>query len=238
MHLFNIITLFPDFFNSPLQSSLLGRAIRDRIIKVNIIDLRGFSTNKYHSCDDYPYGGGTGMVLQAGPLFKAIESVKTIRTKMLLTSPSGRMLNQELVKELSGENDICIICGHYEGVDQRVIDRYIDYEISIGDYIISGGEYGALIILDSISRYVPGFMSNPESLVQESFEDNLLEYPQYSRPDEIDGWEVPDILLSGNHEKIREWRTSKAIEKTMKIRPDLYNKYLNRKTQNLKKKEK
>ena len=229
LKLFNIITLFPDFFYSPLKSSLLGRAIDNRIIKVNIIDLKNFSTDKFHRCDDSPYGGGSGMVLQAGPLFRAIESVKDIKTKALLTSPSGKLLDQELVKELSKENDLCIICGHYEGIDQRVIDRYVDYEISIGDFIISGGEYAALVILDSVSRYVPKFMSNPDSLIEESFQNYLLEYPHYTRPSEIEGMDVPEVLLSGDHKKISEWRLGKAIEKTNKIRPDLFKKYLDNK---------
>ncbi len=237
MKLFKIITLFPDFFNSPLKSSLLGRAIQDGKIKVEIIDLKQFSTDKFHRCDDSPYGGGSGMVLQPGPLFRAIESAKDVRTKIILTSPGGMVFNQELAVNLLEEDEICIICGHYEGIDQRVLDRYVDYEISIGDYIISGGEYAALIILDSIARYVPGFMSNPDSLIKESFKDNLLEYPQYTRPAEIDGLKVPDVLLSGDHKKILEWRIEKSIEKTKRIRPDLYAKYMNKKEQESKKEE-
>lgn len=228
MKSFKIITLFPDFFYSPLKSSLLGRAIDDQLIKIDIIDLKAFSTDKFHRCDDSPYGGGSGMVIQAAPMSRAIESVKEIKTKVLLTSPAGMPLNQELVKNLSAEEDICIICGHYEGVDQRVIDRHVDYEISIGDYIISAGEYAAIIIVDSIARYVPGFMSNPDSLLEESFESHLLEYPHYTRPPEIDGLEVPAVLLSGDHKKIREWRLNKSIEKTKRVRPDLYNKYLDK----------
>ncbi|MBN2403157.1 MAG: tRNA (guanosine(37)-N1)-methyltransferase TrmD [Spirochaetes bacterium] len=226
MKLFNIITLFPDFFKSPLKTSLLGRAIDSQIIKVNIVDLKLFSLDKFHRCDDSPYGGGSGMVLEPEPLFRAIESVRNERTKVVLTSPSGMLLNQDIVQELSGEDNIAIICGRYEGVDQRVIDRYVDYEISMGDYVISGGEYAALVILDSIARYVPGFMSNPDSLMEESFQNYLLEYPQYTRPSVIEGLEVPDVLLSGDHKKIRDWRRKKSIEKTQKVRPDLYKKYL------------
>lgn len=226
MKLFNIITLFPDFFKSPLKTSLLGRAIDSQIIKVNIVDLKLYSLDKFHRCDDSPYGGGSGMVLEPEPLFRAIESVQNERTKVVLTSPSGMLLNQDIVQELSGEDNISIICGRYEGVDQRVIDRYVDYEISMGDYVISGGEYAALVILDSIARYVPGFMSNPDSLMEESFQNYLLEYPQYTRPSVIEGLEVPDVLLSGDHKKIRDWRRKKSIEKTQKVRPDLYKKYL------------
>jgi tRNA (guanine37-N1)-methyltransferase len=227
LKLFNIITLFPDFFVSPFNTSLLGKAIDNQIIKVNLLDLKSFSTDKFHRCDDSPYGGGSGMILEPEPLFRAIESVKNTQSKVVLTSASGTLLNQELVKELSGEDNITIICGRYEGVDQRVIDRYVDYEISIGDYVVSGGEYAALVILDSIARYVPEFMSNPDSLTEESFQNYLLEYPQYTRPSEIEGFKVPDILLSGDHSKIRDWRREKSIEKTQKVRPDLYKKYLN-----------
>ncbi len=227
--IFNIITLFPDLFVSPLRSGLLGKAIRSGIVNVNIIDIRSFSEDKFGRCDDYPYGGGSGMVIKPDPLIKAIESVRKDSSRIILTSPSGKLLTQELVKKFSEEAELSIICGHYEGVDQRVIDNYIDSEISIGDYILSGGEYAALVIFDAIVRYIPGFMSNPESLVEESFENYLLEYPQYTRPGEIEGLKVPEILLSGNHKEIAEWRQKKRIEKTKRLRPDLYKKYLLRK---------
>lgn len=220
------MTLFPEFFDSPLKTSLLNKAIDSKILDVDIIDLKSFSAEKFHQCDDYSYGGGSGMVLRPVPLFRALESCKTEKTKFILTTPSGTLLNQDIVKELSKEEDVCIICGHYEGVDQRVIDRYVDYEISIGDYIISGGEYAALIIIDAIARNIPGFMSNPDSLNEESFEQGLLEYPHYTRPSEVEGWNVPDILLSGNHAMIKEWRLNMSIEKTKKVRPDLYEKYM------------
>ena len=200
----------------------MKRAVDSGIIRIEIIDLKSFSEDKFHRVDDYPYGGGSGMVLKPEPLFRAIESIRNEKTKVILTTPSGLPLNQNIVKELAKEEDICIICGHYEGVDQRVIDRYVDCELSIGDYVLSGGEYAALVILDAIARYVPGFMSNPDSLNEESFEDDLLEYPHYTRPYDLEGWRTPDILLSGNHEKIKKWRIEKRIEKTKKIRPDLY----------------
>ncbi len=230
MKSFKIITLFPDFFKSPLKSSLLGKAIESKILGIDIIDLKSFSEDRFHRSDDYPYGGGSGMVLKPDPLFKAIESIKNNKTKFLLTTPSGVLLTQNIVKKLAKEENICIICGHYEGVDQRVIDRYVDYEISIGDYILSGGEYAALVILDSIVRYIPGFMSNPDSLNEESFEHDLLEYPHYTRPSDIEGWKVPDILISGDHGKIRDWRLEKSIEKTRRVRPDMYKKHLKRKS--------
>ncbi len=154
---------------------------------MDVVELREFAENRYRQCDDYPYGGGSGMVLMPGPLFRAISSVRGENTKVILTSASGELLTQDLVKRLAGEKEICIVCGHYEGVDQRVVDRYVDYEVSVGDYVLSGGEYAALILLDAVARYIPGFMSNSDSLVEESFEDGLLEYPQYTRPAEIEG---------------------------------------------------
>lgn len=224
----NIITLFPEFFKSPLETGLLGKAINSKIITINLVDLRLFSENKHNRCDDYSYGGGSGMVLKPAPMIKAIKSVKKNETLTLLTTPAGKMLNQNTVKELYEQKEFTIVCGHYEGVDQRVIDRHIDIEISIGDYILSGGEFASLVIVDTIARYVPGFMSNKESLVEESFENDLLEYPQYTRPDNFEDMKVPDILLSGNHSEIEKWRLQKSIEKTKKIRPDLYKKYLSR----------
>jgi tRNA (guanine37-N1)-methyltransferase len=227
--LFKVITLFPEFFSSPLESGLLGKAINAGIIRVEIIDLRTYSEDRLRRCDDYPYGGGSGMVLKPDPLFKAIESNRSGSTIVLHTTPAGTLLNQDLVKMLSRESDICIICGNYEGVDQRVVDRFVDYEISVGDYVLSGGEFASLVIIDAISRFVPGFMSNAASLEDESFEEGLFEYPHYTRPYEIDGLGVPEILMSGNHEMIKKWRLEKSIEKTKRERPELYKRYLYRK---------
>lgn len=165
------------------------------------------------------------MVLMPGPLFRAISSVREEGTRVLLTSASGTLLTQELVKRLAGERDLCIVCGHYEGVDQRVVERFVDYELSVGDYVLSGGEFAALAIVGAVARYVPGFMSNSESLVEESFEGGLLEYPQYTRPVEIDGLAAPEVLLSGDHARIRRWRHEQRIEKTRRVRPDLYQRY-------------
>ncbi|MBN2159112.1 MAG: tRNA (guanosine(37)-N1)-methyltransferase TrmD [Spirochaetes bacterium] len=227
--IFKILTLFPDFFSSPLRTGLLGKAVESGIIEVSVTDIREHATDNYRSCDDYPYGGGSGMVLMAGPLGRALERIRGEHTRVVLTSPSGTLLTQDLVSELAGHRDLCIVCGRYEGVDQRVIDRYIDYEISIGDYVLSGGEYAALAIIDAVSRYIPGFMSNRESLAEESFVGGLLEYPHYTRPEDIFGMKVPDVLLGGNHKKISEWRQDESIEKTKRVRPDLYKKYLLRK---------
>lgn len=227
--IFKIVTLFPDFFSSPLRSGLLGKAIGAGIIDVTIVDVRDFTADRHRSCDDYPYGGGSGMVLMTGPLAGAIESVNRPETRVVLTSASGTLLTQDLVRKLAAHEDLCIVCGHYEGVDQRLVDRYVDYEISIGDYVLSGGEYAALTIIDTVARLVPGFMSNRESLAEESFEHDLLEYPQYTRPEHIFGMKVPEVLLSGNHGMISEWRREQSIEKTKRIRPDLYRKYILRK---------
>lgn len=227
--IFKIVTLFPDFFTSPLRSGLLGKAVESGIIRVTTTDIRDFAADRYRSCDDYPYGGGSGMVLMPGPLAGAIESVKEAGTKVILTSASGTLLRQDLVKELAAHDDLCIVCGHYEGVDQRVIDRFVDYEISMGDYVLSGGEFAALAVIDAVARYVPGFMSNSGSLSEESFEEDLLEYPHYTRPEDIFGMKVPDVLLSGNHRNIREWRRDASIERTRRTRPDLYRNYLMRK---------
>ncbi len=224
-----IITLFPEFFNSPLCTGLLGKAIESKLITVELINLRDYTEDKYRKCDDYPYGGGSGMVLLPEPLQRSIIANRCDDTKIIMTSASGKLLTQQVVKELSQNREICIICGHYEGVDQRIIDQHVDYEISIGDYVLSGGEYAALVILDTMARYVPGFMSNQESLIEESFETDLLEYPQYTRPALFDGLTVPGVLLGGNHADISKWRHEQSIEKTRTMRPELYKHYLIRK---------
>lgn len=227
--IFKIITLFPEFFESPLKTGLLGKAIDSGKIVIEVIDLRKFSDDKFRRCDDYPYGGGSGMVLLADPLFKAVKNCKTEETEVIIPSARGQLLNQDLIKKFSQKNELCFICGHYEGIDQRVIDEFSDYEVSIGDYILSGGEFSTLVIVDAVARYVPGFMSNEESLLEESFENDLLEYPQYTRPSDYEDMAVPEVLLSGNHEKIKNWRLEKSIEKTRKNRPDLFKRYLKRK---------
>ena len=227
--IFKIYTLFPDFFESPLSSGLMGKAVSSGIITFKIIDIREYSEDKFKRCDDYPFGGGSGMVLTPGPLFRAITENENSGSKIIYVTPSGKTLNQTFIKELSQLEEVSIICGHYEGIDQRVIDTFVDYEISIGDYVLSGGEYAALVIADAAARYVPGFMSNSDSLVEESFESDLLEYPHYSRPADFMGLKVPDVLLGGNHQDIASWRYNKRIEKTKGNRPDLYKKFLKRK---------
>ena len=226
--IFRIVTLFPDYFTGPLETGLTGRAVKSGIIEFHLVSLRDY-TIETERCDDYPYGGGSGMVLKPEPLFRAVEPLKKNGRRILLTSPSGVPLKQTDVERLSRINDISIICGHYEGIDRRAIDLLVDEEISIGDYILSCGEIAALAITDSIARYVPGFMLNPSSLEEESFQDDLLEYPQYTRPENFRGSGVPEVLLSGDHKKIYEWRLNQRISRTRELRPDLFKKYLTRK---------
>jgi tRNA (guanine37-N1)-methyltransferase len=224
-----IITLFPEFFRTPLETGLMGKAVKSGLVDIEFIDLKLYSEDPTRRCDDYPYGGGSGMVLKTGPLSSAIKTARGDKTFVILTSPCGRLLDQETVKFLSSKEELCIVCGQYEGVDQRIIDRFVDLEVSVGDYVLSGGEYAALVIIDAAARYIPGFMSNQDSLKEESFEDDLLEYPQFTRPPEFEGERVPDVLLGGNHEEIRKWRLERSEEKTRRLRPDLYNRYLLRK---------
>jgi tRNA (guanine37-N1)-methyltransferase len=207
----------------------MGKSIKNKIVKTEILDLREYSNDRLKRCDDELYGGGRGMVLKPEPLFNCLESVITESTTVINMSPSGKPLTQDLVKELALKNEFCLICGHYEGIDQRVVDVFVDIEVSIGDYVLSGGEIAALAVIDAISRYEPGFMSSEDSLKEESFENDLLEYPHYTRPYDYKGNKVPDILLSGNHAKIEKWRMEKSIEKTKKVRPDLYKRYLKKK---------
>jgi len=225
--IFKIYTLFPDFFESPLKSGLMGKAVESGIVDIRIIDIREYSEDRFRRCDDYPYGGGSGMVIMPGP-FRALESNEDETSKVLYASPSGEPLSQEFVKGLSREESVSIICGHYEGIDQRVIETFVEHEVSTGDYVLSGGEFAALIIVDAVARNIPGFMSNSESLVEESFESDLLEYPHYTRPAEFRGMKVPEVLISGDHSKIAAWRHEMRIEKTRSVRPDLYKNYLMR----------
>jgi tRNA (guanine37-N1)-methyltransferase len=220
----DVLTLFPEMF-SCIEYSILGKAIESKKININIINFRDFSTDKHKKCDDYPYGGGSGMVLTPQPLYDAVNSLKTEKSRIVLMSPKGETFNQQKVKSLSCIEHLIIICGHYEGVDQRVIDLCVDEEISIGDFILTGGEIPALVIIDAISRYVPDVI-NENSLVEESFLNNLLEYPQYTRPQEFQGLKVPEVLVSGNHQKVNEWRREQSLKITKQRRKDLYNKYL------------
>lgn len=215
----DILTLFPEAF-SYLDSSIIKRAKEQGLLEINIIDIRDFSKNKHKKCDDYPFGGGAGMLMSVDPVYYAVKSVQKDNSTILLPSPSGKVLNGEIVRNLAKEEHLIFICGHYEGIDQRVIDIFNPTEISVGDYVLTGGELPAMIIIDALSRYVDGVI-NKESLEEESFSSGMLEYPQYTRPAEFMGYKVPDVLLSGNHGEVEKWRREKSLEKTIKNRPDL-----------------
>ena len=216
---FDVLTLFPEMFKS-LDESIIGRAVEKGLIEINLINIRDFSKNKHKKVDDTPYGGGAGMVLMPDVVYDAYSSVKDENAKVIYLSPQGKVLNQNKVKELSKENHLILLCGHYEGIDQGVLDEIVDEEISIGDYVLTGGELPAMVLIDSVSRYVEGVLSE-DSTKEESFSNNLLEYPQYTRPEEFRGKRVPEVLLSGHHENIKKWREQKSLEITKQKRPDL-----------------
>lgn len=217
----SIITLFPDMFESVLNTSILKRAQQKGLVEYEIINLRDFGTGSHQIVDDSPYGGGAGMVLKADILAEAVKSVKTEDSKVFLTSASGTTYTQKKARALTAEKHIIIICGHYEGVDQRFIDKYVDEEISIGDYVLTGGELPAMILADSITRLISGVLEKEGATENESHENGLLEHPHYTRPEEFEGIKVPDVLVSGNHKKIEEWRQEESLKKTKKVRPDL-----------------
>lgn len=215
----DILTLFPESF-SYLNSSILKRAQESGILTINIIDIRTFSKDKHKKCDDYPFGGGAGMLMTPQPIYDAIKSVQKENSKIILPSPSGKTLSPSLAKELSKEEHLIFVCGHYEGIDQRIIDIFSPLEISIGDYVLTGGELSTMVIIDTLSRFVEGVISE-ESLTEESFSNDNLEYPQYTRPADFMGYKVPEVLLSGNHAEIAKWRKQQSEQKTLARRPDL-----------------
>lgn len=219
---FDVLTLFPEMF-SPLKQSILGKAEEKGLIDINLINIRDFSKDKHKKVDDTPYGGGAGMVIRPDVVYDAYNSVKEDNTKTIYLSPQGKTLNQQKVEELSKQKHLILICGHYEGIDQRVLDELEVEEISIGDYVLTGGELPAMVLIDSVSRYIEGVLTK-ESIEEESFSNNLLEYPQYTRPEEFMGRKVPEVLLSGHHENIRKWRYEKQLEITKQKRPDLLKK--------------
>ncbi len=218
-----ILTLFPDMF-APLKESIIGRACGDGKLQIEVVNIRDYSEDKHSKCDDYPFGGGAGMVMMPQPIASCVEAVDPLhKSRRIYTSPKGATLCQQKVAELSSCGDILILCGHYEGVDQRVLDMYFDEEISIGDYVLTGGELPAMVICDCVARYVDGVISSA-SLIDESFSDGLLEYPQYTRPAVFKGVAVPEVLLSGNHAQIDKWRREQSEELTAQRRPDLLKK--------------
>ncbi len=220
---FDILTRFPGMFSSPLDESILKRAIDEDLIEVGFHNIRDYALGKHHTVDDTPYGGGSGMVMMAQPVVDAIEAVKKEDSKVIFLSPAGRPFNQKIANELSTLKHIVLICGRYEGIDERIND-HIDDVISIGDYVMTGGEIAALAIIDSVTRLLPGVLGCENSTVEESFSGNLLEYPQYTKPRSFRGKDVPEVLLSGNHEAIRLWRRKEALRRTLEVRPDLIDK--------------
>lgn len=216
---FDVLTLFPEMFE-PLNKSIIGRAKEKGLININLINIRDFSKNKHKKVDDTPYGGGAGMVMMPDIVYDAYKSLNSKDAKVIYMSPQGQKLNQKKVVELSKEKHIILLCGHYEGIDQRVIDEIVDEEISIGDYVLTGGELPAMIVIDSVSRYIEGVLKD-DSTKEESFSEGLLEYPQYTRPEVFNGKQVPEVLLSGHHENIDKWRREQSLINTKKKRPDL-----------------
>ena len=217
---FNVLTLFPEIPKAFFESSIMAKAVERELIGYNLVNIRDFAFDKHKTCDDLTYGGGAGMLLLPEPLGLALDSLEAQQKRVIYVSPSGTLFNQRYAEELSAEKELIFICGRYEGIDQRIIDEYVDDEISVGDYVMSSGEVAALVIIDAVYRLIEGVISG-ESLAEESFSDNLLEYPQYTRPRSFKGREVPDVLLSGHHLNIKKWRLKKRLEKTPKNRPDL-----------------
>ena len=223
------MTLFPDMILNAIQTSITGRAIEDGIISVNAVNIRDYTEDRHGHVDDYPYGGGAGMLMKPQPIYSCYQSIVRDlpeRPRVLYMSPQGRTFTQEMAKELSLEDNLIFLCGHYEGVDERALELLHTENVSIGDYVLTGGELPALVMIDTISRLVHGVLHKDESYEIESFSDGLLEYPQYSRPEEYLGLRVPEILLSGDHKRVDEWRFQQSLERTREWRPDLYEKYI------------
>ncbi len=216
----SILTLFPEVIESYINASIIKRAQESEIVKIDVINFRDFSSNKHHSVDDSPFGGGAGMVISPQPVADALKSIEGLNKKVIYLTPKGKLFNHSLAKELSKEEHLVLICGHYEGLDQRIIDQYVDEEISIGDYVLSGGEIAAMAILDAVTRLLPGAL-NDDSLEEESFTNFLLEYPHYTRPRIFEGVEIPEVLVSGHHKNIERYRKIESIRLTLRRRPDL-----------------
>ena len=224
---FHVLTLFPEMIEQGMHTSIIGRAIAGGYLSIDAINIRDYAFNKHQKVDDYPYGGGAGMLMQEEPVYLAYESVQKklgYRPRVVYLTPQGEVFHQTMAKELAKEKDLVFLCGHYEGIDERVLDEIVTDYVSIGDYVLTGGELPAMVMMDSISRMVPGVLSNQESGETESFAENLLEYPQYSRPEEWHGQKVPPVLLSGHHANIEAWRREQSILRTAKRRPDLLKK--------------
>ena len=219
----DILTIFPEMFQGVFSSSILGRAASEGLLEITLTDIRPFSASKHKNTDDYPFGGGAGMVMMAQPIMDAMASVtgEDFHGKRIFLGPRGKTLTTDMARALAKEDHLVLLCGHYEGIDQRVLDTCIDEEISIGDYILTGGELAAMVLTDCVSRFIPGVLGSSESAETESFSDGLLEYPQYTRPRDLNGLTVPDVLLSGNHADIAAWRRKESLRITLERRPDL-----------------
>ena len=222
----DVLTLFPEMFRPVMESSMLGRAVAGGILEIDTTDIRDFSHDKHNKADDYPFGGGGGMVMMADPNFGAMESVGAENKKVIYMSPRGKILDREKIEELSGLSEMVILCGHYEGVDQRALDYWNAEEISIGDYVLTGGELPAMVLIDSVARLLPGVLGNENSALDESVYSGLLDHPQYTKPREYRGLNVPEVLTSGNHQLIDLWRLEHSLQLTKERRPDLFEKFL------------
>jgi tRNA (guanine37-N1)-methyltransferase len=223
----DILTLFPEMFQGPFDASIVARAVQQGIVSIELHNIRDWGEGRHHVVDDYPYGGGPGMVMKPGPLFEAIEDVRALDAeagRTVLLTPQGRLLTEAVVAELAGLPRLLLVCGHYEGVDERVREHLVDDEISIGDYVLSGGELAAMVVVDAVVRRLPGALGSQESLAEESHAQGLLEYPQYTRPPDFRGWQPPEVLLSGHHEEVRRWRRRQSLLRTARRRPDLLEK--------------
>ena len=223
---FDIVSIFPGMFESPFGDSIIGRAYEKGLLDIRVHDLRDYTLNKHRKVDDTPFGGGVGMVMNVEPIDRALKAIKkeVPKARTVLLSPGGRPFNQEKANELSAQESLILICGRYEGVDERVRLHFADEEISIGDYILTGGEIPAMVLLEAVSRLIPGVLGDSESILEEAFSEGILEYPQYTRPREYKGFKVPDVLVSGDPKKIREWQKAESLKKTASIRPDLIEK--------------
>ena len=228
MNRFHILTLFPEMVMDGLNTSIIGRAIEAGLLEINAVNIRDYSTNKHMKVDDYPYGGGAGLVMQPEPVYRAykdLEKDMKKKPRVVYLTPQGTTFHQEMAKELAKEEELVFLCGHYEGIDERVLEEIVSDYVSIGDYVLTGGELPAMVMIDSISRLVPGVLHNDDSAGDESFENGLLEYPQYTRPPVFLDKEVPEVLLSGHHENIRKWRHEQSVKRTKERRPDLWEAY-------------
>ena len=228
---FHVLTLFPDMITQGLNTSITGRAIENGLVSIEAVNIRDYSTDKHLKVDDYPYGGGAGLVMRADPICRAYDAVASRldkKPRVVYMTPVGYTFNQNMAREFAQEEELVILCGHYEGVDERALEAIVTDFVSIGDYVLTGGELAAMVVIDAVSRLVPGVLHNDESAVTESFENGLLEYPQYTRPEVYNGMTVPEVLLSGHHGNVDKWRLEQSLNRTKKYRPDLYEAYMER----------